>query len=172
MSDACSNTALLRIDQAIAEADLALSVSVPSVRDMRVKADHITSGRIQIEEGFVLRLDYDHVRNGVRGVTTAAIARARTAEATHLRLRRRLFWRLIWVRYRAVFWVLLSLGILSALGWTLWLWRVEIVTFLLPPPVPNATLMPASAANGPMQPPLSLGQTFQMAPAPYLVGPQ
>jgi len=170
MTVARSNAAIQRLDHSLADADLAFSGAVPSVPDMRVKAGQIASGRVQINAEFGACLNYTELRAGVRGVNAGAIARAGAAEIAHRRLRRRLFWRLIWVRYRAVFWVLLGLGIVSALGWTLWLWRVEILAFLLPPPVPDATAVPAGVVTAPPQ--LSPGQTLQQGPARYSVGPQ
>lgn len=169
MTGARSNAALLHLDHALAEADQAFSVSAPSVPDMRVKAGQIAAGRIHIDAEFAARLGYVDMRDSLRGVTTASIARARASEIAHRRLRNRLFWRLVWVRCRAVFWVFLGLGMVSGLGWTLWLWHVEILAFLFPPAVPNVLTLPTAATNGPLQPP---GQSFQPALAPYAVGPQ
>lgn len=162
MRNTHSTAAHLRLDHALAEADLALSVGTPSVRDMHVKAGQIAAGRMQLDAEFALRLGYVDMRDRVRGVNAAAIARTRAAEIAHRRLRRQLFWRLVWVRYRAVFWVFLGLGIVSALGWTIWLWHVEISAFLFPPADPTTAPIPTGAVIGPMQPP----------PVPYAVGPQ
>lgn len=182
MTDAPPISALQHMDQALAEAELALSVPLPSVPGLHATAERIAAGQRRFDTDFAQRLDYGKVLASVRGLTTIAAARTRAAEGAHRRLRRRLFRELIWTRYRIVLWVFLGLGISFALGWTLWLWRVEIMAFVFPPvpaaAPPAAVAVPAAqpvTSSGPVQPPQVLpsspGQTPLITPVPNTAVP-
>jgi hypothetical protein len=182
MTDARRILALEHLDQALADAELTLSVPLPSVPGLRATAERVSAVQVRFDTYFAQRHDYGKALASVRGLTTMAAARTRAAEVAHRRLRRRLFWELVWKRYHIAFWVLLGLGISFALGWALWLWRVEIMAFLFPP-VPAAAppaAVPVSAAppvtsSGPVQPPQVLpsspGQTPLITPVPNTAVP-
>ena len=136
--------ALQRLDQSLAEAEAAFAMALPPVPHMRPGADRIAEGRSLIDAAFAARLDYRQVQAGARRVTRQATARARQAEAGHRRLRRRLFWQLLWARYQDIFWTLLALAFVAGLGWAGWLWRAEIMAFIVPPaPAPPPATAPA-----------------------------
>ncbi|WP_323008069.1 hypothetical protein [Pseudorhodobacter sp.] len=116
MTQRGANAAIARLDQAFTETEAAFSAALPSVPDMRQRAAHITRAGDRIDAEFAKRLDYGAMRVSARRLTSDAAAQIQPVEAAHRRLRRRLFWQLVWAKYRSVVWGLFGLAVVAGGG--------------------------------------------------------